>query len=169
MKVLTKVQSFIKKVEFEESKNIIIPGNGEQGVALQMLVGASAAVIGAVGIGGRTVLGAFSLPTLLLAGAVFGGEGAIKAYKMTTQHYWNIVFEKLGLKVGKEIPILKQNTLFEDGREFAFEVPIGMSVKDFQDKKEAIERAFERKSKISLDESNYQVKVFLETSRLISD
>lgn len=161
MNVLSSAQSLLRKIEFEESKNIIIPGSGEQGVALEMLIGATAAVIGAAGIGGTVAIGSLALSPILIAGIVVGSTGAVKAYKMTTQRYWEIVFDKLDLKTRKETPILKNNILHDDGREFSFEVPVGMSIKDFQDKKEAIEMAFRRRIDISLDESTYQVTIFL--------
>ena len=67
----------------------------------------------------------------------------------------------LCLKIDKRYPELTKDTLLEAGREFHFKLPIDMSVEDFITTQSIIESAFIRKIDILLDESTYQVKVFL--------
>ncbi len=150
-----------RKLELEESKNFIIPGDGDDMAAAEMVLGSvGSAIVSVAGIGITTV-GTLSVPVAALVWAGFAFHGCKKAYDLHPDRFWYRVFEKSNLKIDKKHPELTKDILLENGREFRFKLPIGMSIEDFKNKQSIIESAFSRKIDILLDESTYQVKVFL--------
>lgn len=163
MDIWKTLQKGAQKLELEESKNFIIPGNGDDMAAAEMVLGSVGSAIVSIARIGITTVGSLSIPVAALVWTGFAFHGCKKAYDLHPNRFWFRIFEKCNLKVDKNYPELEKDTLLENGREFCFKLPIGMSINDFKAKQPTIENAFKRKIDILLDESTYQVKVLSDT------
>jgi len=92
-----------------------------------------------------------------------GGLGIM--YYAFTWSRFDVIFKNLDLHVGLAYPIIKGKKKTEYSTIYKFTLPAGLSLKDFEDKKEAIEQHLGREIDIKYTYREIQIEVFKENKK----